>query len=340
MSNKYTQLSIEERETIARLRAGGQSFRQISAALGRQTSTVSREIKRNSGTQVGYKAYYADSLTRGRRWQGSKMERDQTLQSTVLGLLEVGWSPEQISGRLRKENNGKNIISYESIYSFIYKQISRTKNYNWRLYLPQGRSKRRNKYSSRSKPSRAENAIKYRVSINKRSTIANDRAQFGHWEADLLHPRKNGAAILVLQERVSRYAYIAKIPTKQSEHVIQSIKLKLKPLHNNIKKSITQDNGLEFAKHYELNELGIETFFCDTHSPWQKGGVENLNGRIRKFIPRGTDPKTISEKDIDGLENILNNTPRKCLGFNTPFEIFHKKTLHFNLESTSPLSRG
>ena len=340
MSNKYSQLSFEEREEISRLRAGGKSLRQIATTLGRPASTVSRELKRNSGSQIGYKAGYAESLAKGRRWQGSRMERNQMLQATVLELLKHGLSPEQVAGRLRLENNGCNIISYESIYSFIYKQIRRTKNYDWRQYLPQGRSKRKNKYSSRRNSSRAENAIKRWVSIDERTSLANNRVQLGHWEADLLHPRKTGAVILVIQERVSRFVYIAKVPTKHAELVVESIKQKLKDLPTELRLSVTQDNGSEFSRHYELNELGIKTYFCKLHAPWQKGGVENMNGRIRRFIPRGTDPNTISDDFINAMENVLNNTPRKCLGFKTPYEIFYKQMLHFKLESTSPLSRG
>jgi IS30 family transposase len=141
MGHKYEQLSLDDRLEIARLRAEGCSVRQIAAALDRSPSSISRELRRNSGTQVGYKASYAQEQTRARRWAGSRLERDPALRRTVLERLARGWSPEQVAGRLAREA-GRTVISYESIYRFIYAQIRRATDYSWRRFLPRGKSKR------------------------------------------------------------------------------------------------------------------------------------------------------------------------------------------------------
>ena len=141
MGRHYDQLSLDERCTIAQLREAGQSIAEIAADLDRAPSTVSRELKRNTGIQVGYKPTYANDQARARRWTGSRLERDALLRGLVLGQLRLGWSPEQIAGRLAREH-GRKVISHETIYRFIYVQLARTTEFNWRRYLPRGKSKR------------------------------------------------------------------------------------------------------------------------------------------------------------------------------------------------------
>ena len=339
MERSYRHFTLEERCTIARLREDGQSCRKIAAVLDRAPSSISREIARNTGagSSADYKPAYADDIAWSRRWRGSRLERDDDLRALVLHLLASSWSPEQIAGRLKLENSPKT-ISHESIYRFIYAQIRRTKDYRWRAFLPRAKSKR-GLYLPRHSPLKA---IKNRVSIHQRPKSVMTRKRFGHWEADLLHPRKSGPAILVASERKSRYTLLAKLNSKQAGPVADQLAKWFNPLPCSRKKSVTQDNGTEFANHHKLNEINIQTYFCDPHKPWQKGSVENTNGRIRRFIPRGTDPDTFSNDDIERLANLLNNTPRKCLGFKTPAEIFSgpNQPLHFKCESTSPPARG
>jgi len=141
MGRTYGQLSLDDRCEIARLFANGSSVRQIAAALDRSPSTISRELKRNRGAQVGYRSSYAQQQTRARRWKGSRLERQDSLRATVMERLASGWSPEQIAGRLEREQ-GRKVISYETIYRFIYAQLARTRDYRWRRYLPRGKSKR------------------------------------------------------------------------------------------------------------------------------------------------------------------------------------------------------
>jgi len=171
MGRRYEQLSLDDRCAIARLQAEGRSVRQIAAALDRAPSTISRELKRNHGRTVGYKPGYAHEQTKARRWSGSRLEREGDLRRAVLARLGRGWSPEQIAGRLAREA-GHQVISYETIYRFIYAQIARSKDYRWRHYLPRGKSKRGLRSSKRRS---AASFIKGRISIAERPAAAANR---------------------------------------------------------------------------------------------------------------------------------------------------------------------
>lgn len=329
MGKQYEQLSLDDRCSIASLRADGHSIGSIASRLDRSASTISRELNRNSGVHVGYKPGYADELAWARRWRGSRLARQPDLRQFVLDRLAMGWSPEQVSGRLARDNSSMR-ISHESIYRFIYAQIRRTNDYGWRHYLPQARSKR----GRTRRTHRAIELIKDRVSIDCRPDHVGNRCQSGHWEADLLHPRKSGAAVLVVQERTTRFVLLAKQPGKHAKAVIARIKAWFGALPAPLRRSLTQDNGPEFFEHHQLNPMGIDTYFCHSHSPWQKSGIENMNGRLRRYIPRGTDPHSFTNHDIGQLADRLNATPRKCLGFQTPAEAFNNQLLHFKCEST------
>jgi transposase, IS30 family len=337
MGQRYEQLSLEERCEIARRRADGQSVRQIAAALDRSPSSVSRELKRNSGTTVDYKPSYADAQAKARRWRGSKLLRNPELQRLVLGHLSRGWSPQQVAGWLKRKH-GRTVVSYETIYRFIAAQIARTKDYAWRLYLPRAKSKRG--WRGRKGGSAAEH-IKDRVSIALRPSTAADRVAPGHWEADLMLFRTYGQAVLALHERSSRALAILRQPGKRSSDVAEAIEAILAALPSRLRQTITFDNGTEFAQHFRLREnLGILTFFCDPHAPWQKGGIENAIGRLRRSLPRKADLAELSPKHFRQLARRYNNTPRKCLDFQTPAEVFLKALqLHFECESTFPLAR-
>jgi len=335
MGQSYQHLGLDERCAIAQRRAAGESIRQIAAALDRSPSSIARELKRNGGAKVGYKPGSPDDQARARRWRGSKLLRHPALQALVLDRLRHGWSPQQVAGRLAREQ-GRVIVSHETIYRFIAAQIARTKDYAWRLYLPRGKSKRG--YRGRKGGSSAEH-IKNRVPIALRPPGVADRAQPGHWEADLMLFRTYGQAILALHERSSRALAILPRPNKQAEPIAAAIEALLAPLPSKLRQSITFDNGTEFARHERLRQrLGLETFFCDPHAPWQKGGIENAIGRLRRRLPRKTDLVTLSPAQIRDLARLYNHTPRKCLDFQTPAEVF-LEALHFECDSTFPLAR-
>lgn len=336
MGQKYKQLSLEERYRISFLQESGYSLQKIATILDRSPSTISREIKRNKTKTKGYDSSYAQIQTASRRWKGSKLERDPKLRAAVLDRLAMGWSPEATSNRLAQEQGCK-IISYESIYRFIYQQITRTKNYSWRRYLPSGKTKRR---KGPRKSHSSISFIKDRVSIHERAQDIEQRKDIGHWEADLMLFSKHGQALLIAHERYSRLTMIFKLQNKEAHPVSVQLSNLFSTLPSSFVKSITFDNGTEFAEHHQLNKMGINTFFCDVYSPWQKGGVENAIGRLRRYLPRKTNLDEVNTEQLLELTALYNLTPRKCLGYKTPSEVFNKQLLHFKCESSSPPSRG
>ena len=334
MGQRYRQFSVEERIELARLRAAGVSIRQVAAGLDRAPSSVARELKRNSGVQVGYQPIYAQQQARARRWSGSKLDRDAELRGSVLDQLRCGWSPEQIAGRLKGASRS---VGAETIYRFIYGQITRHNDFTWRNYLPRAKSRRG------WRPSRGGSSalhMKHRIGLSARPAEVLERTSPGHWEADLMAFSRYGQNILMLHERMSRALIGARLPSKQAEPVASALVAALRSLPAPLRQTVTFDNGTEFARHYDLNAIGIDTYFCDPHAPWQKGGIENAIGRMRRFLPRKTDLASLDNNDFTKLIAAYNATPRKCLDWKTPAEAFSQHLLHFKRESTSPLSRG
>jgi len=330
MGQDYRHFSLEERCEIARLHAEGRSLRQIAAALDRAPSSVTRELKRNKGSKIGYKPAHADERAKARRWSGSKLDRKPELRKRVLTHLSHGHSPEQTSGRIARET-GTAVISHETIYRFIYAQITRHQDYAWRLYLPRAKSKR----GFRGR--RGVNSVNYiqnRVPVSQRSDEADARATPGHWEADIVLFAKYGQAVLALHERTSRILLAQRPPNRTADLIASRLSGLFALMPPPMRQTVTFDNGPEFTQHSQLHELALRTFFCDTHSPWQKGGIENAIGRIRRFLPRKTDLATISDQQFNTLIAIYNHTPRKCLDFQTPAEVFCSQLLHFECEST------
>ena len=334
MGERYAQLSLEERCSIARLRDAGQSIRQIAAALDRPPSTISRELNRND-SKSGYKPSYAQEQARARRWSGARLERDDGLRAAVLDRLAAGWSPEQVAGRLARDT-GHVVISHETIYRFIYAQARRTNDGRWRLYLPRAKARR----GWRGKPGGSPASfIRNRRPLAERPADAADRHTPGHWEADFMLFATYGQAILVAHERASRATLVLRTPNRRAEPTAQALAGLLAPLPPPLRQTIAFDNGTEFAQHHRLHRLGLDTFFCEPHSPWQKGGVENAIGRLRRRLPRQTNLDTLEPGQLLNAVTAYNNTPRKCLDFQTPAEAI-AQPLHFKCESTSPLALG
>jgi IS30 family transposase len=334
MGQRYTQLCMEERCEIARRRCAGETLRQIAASLDRSPSSIARELARNDSAQ-GYVPVYAQQQAQARRWTGSKLQRNPTLQAEVLRHLAAGASPQAVSGRLKRER-GQSIISHESIYRFIAAQIKRTQDYSWRHYLPQAKIKRGWRGCRGGSP---VHRIQQRVPIAKRPASIETRHQAGHWEADLMLFSQYGQAILAVHERRSRLTIIVRQPSKEATPMAETLTALLKPLPKRLRRTMTFDNGTEFAYHYRLHEpLHIKTFFCDPHSPWQKGGVENAIGRLRRDLPRKTNLDTLGADDLLQIARRYNHVPRKCLDYQTPAEVF-SNLLHFKCESTdSPIN--
>ena len=325
MGQRYGQLSLEERIEIYRLHAGGKSQRAIAAHLGRAPATISRELRRNSvRTKVwpgGYEPVRAQQLAeRRRRWDCRfKLERQPDLRGLVRDGLAMGWSPEQIAGRLTREH-GRTLISPESIYRFIYHR-SAQKDY-WHRLLPRARH-RRGRYP-RQGGSMAD-LIQQRRPLTERPPDADDRQSPGHWEADFMLFARYGQAILVAHERASRFTIIHRPQDRKARRTADHLADMLADLPQALRRSIAFDNGPEFARHHQLaSQIGIQTFFCDVRSPWQKGGVENAIGRLRRSLPRKTNLDAITPDDILAAIQRYNHTPRKCLDFLTPAEAFSR----------------
>ena len=332
MGKHYVHVTIEERCEITRLQAQGHSIRQIAADMDRSPSTVARELKRNGSQSRGYQPVYADQQARARRWRGSRLERDDALRERVLSHLSQGWSPEQVAGRLKLEA-GRVVISHESIYRFIYGQLSRTQDHSWRHYLPRAKSKRGWRGRKGGSPA---SFIAMRRPIAERPRCAADRADPGHWEADLMLFKTYGHAVLTMHERHSRILIAVRPPGKASRPIADAMSQMLEQFPPQWRRTVTFDNGTEFALHHQLHDLGVETFFCDVRSPWQKGGIENAIGRLRRTLPRKTDLGTMTEERLTRLIQAYNNTPRKCLDYRTPAEILQNQVLHLKCESTFP----
>lgn len=328
MGRTYRHFGVEERIELARLCAEGHSIRQIAARLDRAPSSVARELKRNSGARSGYEPIHAQRQARARRWGGCKLDRDTALRTEVLGQLRIGWSPEQIAGRSAKA------IGTETIYRFIYAQITRHNDYSWRHYLPRAKFKRGRRPRKGGSPALH---MAQRVPLAERPAEADQRLLPGHWEADLMAFARYGQNLLMLHERMSRALIGTVIPSKQARPVAAAIGAALGALPAPLRRTVTFDNGTEFARHYELNAIGIRTFFCDPHAPWQKGGIENAIGRMRRFLPRKTDLARLDQASFLELLALYNNTPRKCLDWKTPAEAFSQHLLHFKRESTCRL---
>ena len=322
MGKQYRQVTIAERCEIARLSAAGHSKRQIAASLDRAPSTITRELKRNGSRTQCYQPSYADQQAHARRWRGARLERDDALR-------------EQVAGQLALEA-GRRVISDESIYRFIYAQMARKKDYSWRHDLPRAKSKR--DWRGRQGGSSAT-FIQQRRPLSQRPPDTTDRRTPGHWEADLMLFRTYGQAVLAMHERHSRLLIAQRPPGKAAEPIAAAMSQVLSAFPSQWRRTVPFDNGTEFARHYRLHDLGVETFFCDTRSPWQKGGVENAIGRLRRTLPRKTDLASVTEERFTELVQAYNNTPRKCLGYRTPAEIFAREVLHLKCESTACASR-
>lgn len=316
----YRQLNYDEREKLAELRQAGFSITKIAEALGRSKSTISREVRRNQGPPGQYWPDTAQKLTLRRRQRQCRLDRDEVLRQFVLDRLESNyWTPEQIAGYLTHRQKDIASISHESIYAWIYRPKQK-KDKLWK-FLPRHKAKRGLRKSKGAGISRIPN----RTSIHARPKAVENKKNFGHWEADLMSFCKNTQHILVARERKTMFTFSVSLLSKKAFETSECLISFMEMLPPEARKTITFDNGGEFAAHERLmEELGIPAFFCDPYASWQKGGVENTNGRLRRDMPRNTDIRAMTKEDFD--ENILNYnmTPRKSLGWLTPLEAFNK----------------
>lgn len=318
MVESYSQLSASERASIYLLHAAGKSGATIARDLHRDKSTISRELRRNK-THGVYLPDSADSLAKERRWRGSKIERDAELRGYITSQIAMAyWSPDRLAGKMRFDKTPFYACA-ETIYRFIYSPAGQA--YNLAVHLFKAKPKRTPKMGRKAR----KTTIPNRISIDLRPAGANDRSEIGHWEGDLVHYQRQRENLLTMQERKSRLILIAKNPSKHKKGTHQMLRSRLKLFPLNARKSITFDNGGEFASHEKLHQIGCKTYFCDPYASWQKGGVEHANGRIRRFLPKNKNLDDISHKEIDRIQRLLNNMPMKCLGYQTPAEVFNNE---------------
>lgn len=322
MGRRYEQLNQRERVQIEMWCGERRSLRWMGRQLGRPASTVSRELERNSRPSKQWRGSYDGERAHGlalrrRRWDARyKLARQPDLQELVRNGLAMGRSPEQIAGRLALEH-GRTLISAESIYRFIYHR-SAQKDY-WHRLLPRAKSRRGRLGKRGGSPA---SRMSRRRPISQRPAEAQDRCTPGHWEADLMAFSSYGQYVLVTHERSSRLLTLEILPDKTAGTLRKRLSARFASLPKWFRRSLTFDNGTEFALHYKLScKLALGTFFCDPHAPWQKGGIENAIGRMRRLLPRKTDLTTLAITQLQALVDQYNNTPRKCLAFKTPNEV-------------------
>jgi len=311
------QIQPNERDKIAVWFSSGLSIREIGRRLGRHPSVVSREIKRNS-LKGEYIAIHAQRQAESRTFQIKKKSwwENNKLYAYVIEKLRQGWSPEQISGRLKLEN-GYQSISYESIYRFIFDPKNKHKRL-WE-YLPLKRKRRHKKYGRKVARVRIPN----RVSIHLRDKRIETRQTYGHWEGDSVIGKQTKSKVIHTEvERKTRYLSAKLINSKSS---LDTVKAQRQIFTRLSALTVTLDNGTEFAKHEELKQLGIKTYFADPYCSGQRGTNENTNGLIRRYLPKKTSFESLTQEDLDDIVWEINNRPKKVLQFSTPFEALQKE---------------
>jgi transposase, IS30 family len=316
-----TPLCIDEREEISRGVAGELSDRVIAAGLGRNQSVVSREIDRNGGRRF-YRAFVAqeraDVLVA--RPKVHKLEADARLHDLVAAGLAADWSPQQISARL-VEDHADDLelrVSHETIYQALYLQARGELRTELKLALRKGRTARVARGSTRVKQAR----IAGMVNVSQRPAEAADRAVPGHWEGDLIIGKGGRSQIATLVERSTRFVILARIPhDRTAGRVALILAQAMSALPEALQRSLTWDQGVEMAAHAKFSvATDIPVFFCDPHSPWQRGSNENTNGLLRQYFPKGTDLSPYYQLDLDEIADKLNGRPRETLGWKTPAE--------------------
>jgi transposase, IS30 family len=314
-------LNSAEREEISRGVAAGESGASIAARLGRDPSVVNREIALHGG-RAAYRATVAAGKALKRRRRSNKIETVAELRADVVDLLRRGASPRQIECALRRAHpeNPDRRVSHETIYDFIYVHAKGALRKELISLL-------RRKKPRRSPAPRARSALSGRlpgaIPIADRPEEVEGRRVPGHWEADLIMGAGNRSALLVLVERVSRYVMIIRLKEKDAHSVRLELQRAVSRLPDHLRRTLTYDNGKEMAEHIAFTvATKMPVYFCNPHSPWQRGSVENTNGLIREYFPKGTDFKSAFPSAVRKAEWNLNNRPRVALHGQTPAELF------------------
>lgn len=311
----YTHFTTEERELSMVLKAQGYNYSQIAKVIGKDRSSVYREFKRNSNKDGSYSAGAAAKKYRIRRKNcGRKplLLADEETRSYIIKALRSGWSPDEIEGRAKVENIY--MVSYKTIYRAIDNGILPKQ---MRLYLRIKRVKNRMK---RDDDKRGK--IQDTISIHERPDSVNDRTELGHWESDTVQGKRGTGCIGTHVERKTGFLVAFKIANKRNDAFNKATINIFEHMPKILKKSFTVDNGTEFASHKELSKrTGMIVYFCDPHCPWQRGSNENTNGLLRQYFPKNTSFADITNEKLAEVVDLINNRPRKRLGYRTPYEV-------------------
>jgi IS30 family transposase len=313
--------TIEERQVLYRLNQAKRSKSEMAIALGRDRSTIYRELNRNTGGR-GYRPKQAQRKAEKRRLacrRPSKMN-DPELKKRVRRSLKKGWSPDQIAGRARKEfpRNVRRWVSHQTIYNWIAAEAPEL----W-VFLRRGR--RRSQPETRGR-------IPNCVGIEGRPKSVDTKRRYGDWEGDTVVSPGRRSGVVTMVERKTQYLRVRKTRNLQSSPTMRAACCGLRDLPEGLRRTMTFDNGKEFAGHRVLTDrLGIDVYFAKPYASWQRGLNENTNGLLRQFFPKGTDFARISRRQVARAEKLLNERPRKSLGYQTPNEVFSKKRAAFEV---------
>ena len=314
---QYTQLCVTERRRLFVFLEMGLSIREIAHKTSRHRSTIYRELKRNrtSGVYLPIAAQQK-ALERTKHSRPNKLQDNGVLRDYVTrSLLVKGWSPEQISGRMKHQNLSFYVCP-ETIYRYIYQSQDKSLYHALTFKKP----RRQKLFARKQRMCRYGNSYL----ITKRPEEVNSRARFGHWEGDTIEFKGTKSEVITtLVERKTRMVFLIKNHSKHSQGVMEKITMKFQGLPKKMLKTITFDQGSEFANHQYLEEhRQCEVYYCEAHSPWQKGGNENMNGRLRKYLPKNAKINLITQEELDLIAEKMNRCPRKCIGYKTPNELF------------------
>jgi IS30 family transposase len=321
---QYKHLSAEERATIMLMQGEKSGVREIGRYLNRSASTISRELSRDLGTEACYTATLAGeqaNILRLKHRKKSKLEVGGILFNIVKEHLKKKWSPEQVTGILKRmhPDQPEHHVSHETIYHTLYAMPRGELRRELIACLRWSRDKRR----SKTRAADGRGHIAEMQSIHLRPQEVTDRLIPGHWEADMIKGPMNRSSVGTLVERTTLMVVLAKVPDGTAQSALEGFSEALSAIPPELRKTFTYDQGREMSKHAQLTErTGVAVYFCDPHSPWQRGLNENTNGLLRQYLPKGVDLSVYSQAQLDEIALSLNTRPRKSLGFRTPLEVY------------------
>lgn len=329
---KYKHISQKERDEIYVLSQQGYKKSKIAQMLERDRSTIEREIKRNAtsidrrfNSSLKKKKHYLPDRAqmkyeeRRRKAKSTYPLKNPFIHTYTHEHLKIGWSPEIISGKLKKDHDQK--ISPECIYQYIYSKHAREKGYRLWEYLIQRRIRRRKRYGRKSK----RTLIPNRIDISQRPTIVATRKRVGDWEGDTIFGKGKGSALGTFNERKTRLINIQKLPRKTAMEMEKATVKSFKRIPKEFRLTLTFDNGSENTRHEKImKKTGLQTYFAHAYHSWERGSNEKGNGMIRRYFPKGTNFDEISEHHIWLVQELINNRPMKCLNWKTPNEVYQE----------------